>query len=117
MRVGRLFPVVQHLSDRPGDIRVGNVAVSVKRDLVPGRLSLGEHVAVEVDLFQIGEHRLTVLQNRQGRADLGDIVGGVGIVEDQVGKVEKGVVVDLPREVLAGQGGMDEALGDLLTAL
>ena len=67
-------------------------------------LRLGEDVAVEIDLLQIRKDGLAVLGDGQRVADAVQIPGRpLGIAEDQLGKVEKGVVVDAALAMLAGE--------------
>ena len=57
----RMAAVAAHLPDRVRDVPVGNGGKIVQRDPLVGRLPLGEHIAVQIDLFEIGKDRLTVL--------------------------------------------------------
>ena len=64
--------------------------------------ALGEHIPVQVQLFQVGKHRLGVLQNGKAGADALNVFRGIfGIAQDQIGKIQEGVVIDLPVPVFA----------------
>ena len=106
----RVVPVVfalavpEHLPEHRADLRVRQTLPALQRDRVIRRLALGEHIAVEIDLFQIGKDGLPVLRDGQGDADAGDVLRRVRrISQDQVRKVEEGIVVDAAFEIFPGQ--------------
>ena len=105
------FPVPAHL------LCVGqHFPVRDQRQVDPAegilrRHSLGEYVAVQVNLFQIREHRLPVLGNGQGVPDPVDIILCVRrVAQDQLGKVDEGMVVNPAVPVFSGQAGFSQFL-------
>ena len=93
-----------HLPDRRRDIFVGYlINIQQFNRMLVGH-TLGEDIAVQVDLFQIGKDSLAVLQNRQGSPDQRDVVCRViYILQDQGREINAGIVIDLTVQILAGQ--------------
>ena len=102
----RVFGVFEHLPQRAGNVGVGDREIARQRDRTRARDALCEHIAIEIDLLQIREHRLPVLRHGEGVADLRDVIGRVrGVIQYEGGEIDKAVVVDLAVQVLAGEGG------------
>ena len=113
-RVGREVRVLlvgRHLLQRAHDVRVRDASEALQGDPLAVRLALGEDVAVEVDLLQVGEDGLPVLQDGQRGPDARQVVRRVlRVVQDEVREVDEGVVINFPVEVLAGQRRVRPAL-------
>ena len=102
----RVIPVLQDLRHRLADIRVRNHCdlLRVERHRILSLLSLGKNISVQIHLLQIREHGLPVLQDRERPSDPRDVVGRIPrIIQDQVGKIQKRIVIDSSREIFALQ--------------
>ena len=102
----RVLPVRQDLHDSPADIVVGDLPdlTGVERHRILRARSFTEDVSIQIHLLQVRKDRLPVLEDRQRPADPRYVEGGVlRVIEDQVGKIHKSIVVDPPRHILAGQ--------------
>ena len=103
--------VLLHLHQGGRDLSVGNGAVLFQVHRVVVGPGLGEDVAVEIDLFQVREDRLAVLEDGQGGPDPGNVVCGVvRVCQNEVRKVDEGVVVDPAGQVLALEGRIRKGL-------
>ena len=86
------------------NLAVGDLSDIERGDPVLRGCALCENIAIEIDLFQICENRLSVLRNGQGVAHAPDVLfGAAGIAKNQFGKVYKGKVVDTALPMLPGQ--------------
>jgi hypothetical protein len=118
LRVIGVCPIFQHLNQRAFDVAVRDARDGSKRELLFGFRTLAEDVSVEVDLLQICEHSLPVLQNTERCADANNVFLRVlWVVQNQIGKVDVGVIVDFSRKIFAGQGGCLELARDRFTLL
>ena len=110
---GELIPlgILQHPLQIMADVLILDPAEVRQVDLIIGGHALGEHIAVQVQLFQVGEHCLGFLQNGQRPSDAVDVLRGMGQVQqDQVCEVDEGIVIDLPLPVFSRQTGQIQPL-------
>ena len=77
MSIDRVFAVSFHLCQCLGDLSVRDGPIGLEIDRVLCGLSFGEDIAVEVDLFKIGEDSLSVLEDRQGCAYFRNVLCGI----------------------------------------
>ena len=116
--VARVLAVAAHLPGVGADLPVRDALDIDAGERLVRALPFCKNIAVEVDLFEIGKHRLAVLRDREGIAHPFDVVGRVlRIAEDQFGEVDEGKVVDPPLPVLAGQRDVAESVFRLAALL
>ena len=104
------FFILQRLQQAAADVAVLDAIDVLQFDAVIRRQTLGEHIAIQVELLQIGEHRLRAFQQGKGAADLIDVFRGLfDVAQNQIGKVDEGIVVDLAFPILSAEGGQIKA--------
>ena len=103
------FPVPAHLLRVSQHFPVRDQGQVDPAEGILRRQSLGKHIAVQVYFFQVREHRLSVLGDGQGVPDPVNVILGVRrISQDQLREIDKGMVVNPPVPVLAGQAGFSQ---------
>ena len=116
VHVYRILPIILHPVQGTDDVTVGDLVDVHQLDLILGRRSLRENVAVQVDFFEVGEDRLTILQDRERIADPRNVVSRmVNIMQDQIRKVDERVVIDLADLIFSFEGRVSELRLDRLT--
>ena len=104
MPVGAGLMVRQHLLHCTGNIRIRNPVNIMQRDPITAANTLGKHIAVQIHLLQIGEHRLAVLHDRQRSTDARNVVFCIfQIVQNQIRKINEHIVIDLTVFIFARQ--------------
>ena len=96
-------PVIPDPGGIVADFMVGNLLNAEGRKLLFCRDPFREDVAVKIDFFQIGKDSLPILRDRQGIAYACDIGRCVcGIAENEIGKIDKGEIINSPFPVFPG---------------
>ena len=92
------------LLEDPDDLRIRNLRIILQGDLSRTGYSLGKDIPVQINFLQIGEDSLAIFQDGEGSPDPGNIPGRIfQVVQDQIRKVDIGVITDPAGEVFPCQ--------------